>query len=74
LAGNVVAGAVPRPARLRPMTCVEIVKRILNVDAPSAFTPFQLHRALMDAARGTEPFLPLELAGAAMGGVDNALR
>jgi hypothetical protein len=73
LAGNVVAGATPRRARLRPMTCVEIVKRVLNVDAPSAFTPFQLHRALVDAACGTEPFLPFELAGAAMDGVDNAL-
>src|SRR3712207_40528 len=43
LAGNVVAGEARRRARLRPTTCVETVKRILNVEAPSVFTPFQLH-------------------------------
>lgn len=71
LVGNVVAGAAPRRTRLRPMTCVEIVKRVLNVDAPSVFTPFQLHRALVDAAFGAEPFLPFELDGSVVGGVDN---
>jgi hypothetical protein len=70
LAGNVVAGAAPRRVRLRPMTCVEIVKRVLNVEAPSVFTPFQLHRALLGTASGSEPFLPFELDGAA-DGLDN---
>jgi hypothetical protein len=66
LAGNVVAGAAPRRVRLRLMTCVEVVKRVLNIEAPSVFTPFQLHRALVDAALGTEPFLPFELDGGAV--------
>jgi hypothetical protein len=72
LAGHVAAGAAPRRTRLRPVTCVEIVKRVLNVEAPSVLTPFQLHRALVDAAFGTEPFLPFELDGGAADGVDSA--
>src|SRR3712207_8499641 len=61
--------AAPRRARLRALACVEIVKRVLNVEAPSVFTPFQLHRALVDAACGAEPFLPFELDGGAADGV-----
>jgi hypothetical protein len=68
LAGNVVADAAPRRARLRALTCVKIVKRVLNVEAPSVLTPFQLHRALVDAAFGIEPFLPFELDGGATDG------
>jgi hypothetical protein len=71
LAGNVVAGTAPRRACLRPVTCVEVVKRVLNVEAPSVLTPFQLHRALVGAAFGTEPFLPFELEGDVTDGVDS---
>jgi hypothetical protein len=58
-------------ARLRALTCVEIVKSILNVDAPSGFTPRQLHRVLLDAGPGTEPFLSFELADGEADDVDN---
>src|SRR3954465_14787001 len=34
LLGNVSADRSPRPYRLRALTCVEVVKRILNIDAP----------------------------------------
>lgn len=30
------------PARLRPYTCVETVKRFLGIEAPFLFTPYQL--------------------------------
>jgi hypothetical protein len=36
----------PRPAPLRPFTCVEAVKRILGVHAPWVLTPWQLYRLL----------------------------
>lgn len=32
---------------IRPLTCVEVVKRALGVDAPAALTPYQLHRKLI---------------------------
>ena len=32
------------PIRLRPLTCVEIVKRLLGIEARSVFTPYQLFR------------------------------
>ena len=44
LIGHVAAGR-PRH-RIRAISCVEIVKRILNLDAGYAFTPFQLQHAL----------------------------
>jgi hypothetical protein len=45
LVGDVAAS---RPChRIRAISCVEIVKRIVNVDAPLAFTPYQLQRALL---------------------------
>jgi len=34
---------------LRPMTCVEIVKRIIGLYAPTVWTPHQLYRALCRA-------------------------
>lgn len=30
----------------RPLTCVEIVKRLLDLDAPAVLTPWQLYRTL----------------------------
>ncbi|HEX2524949.1 MAG TPA: hypothetical protein VHL31_01440 [Geminicoccus sp.] len=35
-------------ARLYPVTCVEIVKRTLGLGHVRAWTPYQLHRALVD--------------------------
>lgn len=31
----------------RPLTCVEVVKRVIGVDAPTVLTPRQLHRHLL---------------------------
>jgi hypothetical protein len=40
----------PRKGLLpRPLTCVEIVKRLLNLRAPGVFTPWQLHRTLLNS-------------------------
>ena len=35
---------------LRPMTCVEIVKRALGIVAPGVITPLQLHRKLISTS------------------------
>lgn len=48
LVGNVAASRSRDRIRVRAVSCVEIVKRIVNLDAAYAFTPFQLHRALLD--------------------------
>lgn len=40
------APAKARPAPVRPLTCVEAVKRILGLRLPWTFTPRQLHRHL----------------------------
>ena len=50
---TVVRAAPPRPAPIRPFTCVEAVKRILGIHAPSVVTPWQLYRLLTDDAKGT---------------------
>ena len=34
--------------RLRAVSCVEVVKRVLNIDAAAVVTPYQLCRALLD--------------------------
>ncbi|MDG4574803.1 MAG: hypothetical protein P9C36_05865 [Defluviicoccus sp.] len=39
-----------RGARLRPLTCVEIVKRVLGIRAPFVLTPWQLYRHLLALA------------------------
>lgn len=36
----------PLPAPWAPLTCVEVVKRVLGLHAPLVFTPLQLHRRL----------------------------
>jgi hypothetical protein len=51
LIGDAPANRPSCPYRLRPMTCVEIVKRIVHLDAPYVFTPAQLYRALLDQKR-----------------------
>ncbi|MCS6778122.1 MAG: hypothetical protein NZ555_00270 [Geminicoccaceae bacterium] len=52
-----VLGAVAEPAShrptLRPLTCVEVVKRIVGVRSCAIWTPYQLYRALL--ARGFTP-------------------
>ena len=47
LRGLVASEERGRRAMLRPMTCVEVVKRILNLDLPSVFTPHQLYLRLL---------------------------
>lgn len=47
LLGQLNGGARGRPSLWRPLTCVEIVKRALDVDAPAVFTPRQLHAVLL---------------------------
>jgi hypothetical protein len=44
--GSIARNRPPTRTYVRAVTCVEIVKRLVNLDAPYAFTPFQLHRAL----------------------------
>lgn len=49
---TVLLGEAPIPDptmrwRFRPVTCVEVVKRLLNIDAPAVFTPYQLYRTLI---------------------------
>ncbi len=51
LCGRIRTVGTPRPFRLRPVTCVEIVIRILNIDAAGALTPYQLFRRLLDPVR-----------------------
>ena len=56
LVGEVAADRLRRPLRLRALTCVEVVKRALNVDLPTVLTPFQLHRALLALPPPLIPF------------------
>ena len=46
LAGPIVGQSRARPQLPRPLTCVEVVKRMLNLDAPGVLTPWQLQRRL----------------------------
>jgi hypothetical protein len=48
LKGDAKAGRPCDRIRVRAISCVEIVKRVVNLDAPYAFTPFQLRRALLE--------------------------
>lgn len=48
--GPLTTPSVPLPWRLRPVSCVEIVKRVLRLHAPWVLTPAQLHRALLGRA------------------------
>ena len=36
-----------RPLPPVPLTCVNVIKRLLTIDAPMAFTPWQLYRHLL---------------------------
>ena len=53
LVGSVAVARVCRKAAMRAVSCVEIVKRVLNFQAGRVFTPFQLYRALL--AEGEPP-------------------
>jgi hypothetical protein len=60
LAGT--AGSLrPLPLRVRALTCVEVVKRLLGIDAPWVLTPYQLFRFLQEPQRGGCAFAPLPL-------------
>jgi hypothetical protein len=48
LVGNVAGRPAQTRLRVRAITCVEIVKRVVNLDAPYALTPFRLQRALAE--------------------------
>lgn len=50
LVGRIAATTAPSWS-LRPMSCVEIVKRVLRLHAPWVFTPAQLYRALLHPTR-----------------------
>ena len=47
------------PLGLRPLTCVEIVKRLLGVSASGVLTPHQLYRSLLMPEPGRPAFVPL---------------
>jgi len=49
LAGEAAAGEPRKGLLPRPLTCVEIVKRLLNLRAPGVFTPWQLHWTLLNS-------------------------
>lgn len=50
-------GPTRAPARLAPLTCVTVVKRIIGLCAPRVMTPWQLFRHL--ARRRERPFAPV---------------
>ncbi len=56
LVGNVSGSRTRHTRCLRPMTCVEVLKRVLNIDAPHVFTPFQLYRSLLERRAPDERF------------------
>ena len=45
---------------LRPLTCVEIVKRLIGLPARSVITPYQLYRRLLRPAAGGLEFTELQ--------------
>ncbi len=56
LLGNVAAAPAPPRAAMRAISCVEVVKRVLNFQAQRVFTPFQLYRALLAAGEPPRRF------------------
>jgi hypothetical protein len=47
LAGDVRIDGASRPLRLRALTCVEVVKRLLDLEAAWAITPYRLYHTLL---------------------------
>ena len=48
---------------LRPLTCVEAVKRVLGIRAANVFTPWQLTGTLIDSVNGVSPLASFSLDG-----------
>ena len=57
LVGEACAERRPRPMRLRVASCVEVVKRVLNIDAAAVVTPYQLCLALLNPTPPGRPFV-----------------
>ncbi|SNB67006.1 hypothetical protein SAMN07250955_105235 [Arboricoccus pini] len=47
--------ATTAESSIRPMSCVELVKRLLAVRAPAVWTPYQLYACLLDGREFNEP-------------------
>jgi hypothetical protein len=56
LLGAVATDLSSRRWLLRALTCVEVVKRALNIEAARVFTPYQLHQALLSLPAPFEAF------------------
>lgn len=56
LLGSVSGNRTRHVRSLRPISCVEVLKRVLNFDARHVFTPFQLYRALLELQPASERF------------------
>jgi hypothetical protein len=56
----------PSPS-LRPLTCVEIVKRLIGLQAPCVVTPYQLYRRLLRPAEGGLEFIEIRLGEGGFG-------
>jgi hypothetical protein len=64
LHGNVIEpGASVRPA-LRPLTCVEVVKRAVGLASATVVTPHQLYRRLLRPGPGCPAYVELGPRGA----------
>lgn len=61
LLGHPAVPSATARLQLRPLTCVEVVKRLLNIDAPGVFTPYQLYRKLIKSTLSFVPY-PLDPA------------
>jgi hypothetical protein len=57
LRGDVRLEPLSRPIRLRLVTCVEIVRRVLNIKGPNLLTPSQLCWALLRLPGPGKPFV-----------------
>jgi hypothetical protein len=63
LHGIVTDPGVPAWPGLRPLTCVEIVKRLVGLSAAAVVTPRQLHACLLRPAPGRPAYVELASAG-----------
>ena len=52
---------------LRPLTCVEIVKRLIGLQARSVVTPYQLYRRLIQPTAGGPEFIEIGLGEGGFG-------
>jgi hypothetical protein len=59
LRGLVAPDSHGRHARLRAVTCVEVVKRVLNLDLPWVVTPYQLYCRLLHLPAPLTRFEPV---------------